>query len=397
MKILLSAFHCNPRRGSELSTGWNWAAALAELGHDVTVLTCSEFRDDIFAESPVNIDFRFLDYPASSLRRFSGALGMYETYLRWQDAALSHIQADGRQYDVAHHVTWGGLHLGSQLWKLPTPLVYGPVGGGQTAPAGYRRYFGRAWPAEMVRTVSTGRMLKLNSRCRQTVQNSAVTLVNNSATAVAATRLGAKDIRYMMADGLAPSWIGAAHAQPTGTPVVLFIGRLIPRKAPTLAVEAFAELRRKIPAHLIIAGDGPLRGKVLETIERFGLTDDVELLGAVPFGDVKSLYDSASVLLFPSLRESFGAPFLEALGRGLPTVALDYSGIGDADVGRAAVKVALPSKPEDLPSHLASAMHTVLGDGEWQSRSAAGIKWASDWIWPVKAAAATQLYQEIVR
>lgn len=397
MKILLSAFHCHPHRGSELSTGWNWASALAEMGHDVTVLTCSEFRDDIFAENPVNIDFRFIDYPESSLRKFSGVLGMYETYLRWQDAALSDIQAQGRDYDVAHHVTWGGLHLGSQLWKLPAPLVYGPVGGGQTAPASYWRYFGRGWPAEMARTASTGRMLKLNNRCRQTIQNSAITLVNNSATAAACARLGAKDIRYMMADGLVPSWIGAAHAQPAGVPVVLFVGRLIARKAPTLAVEAFAELRRKTPARLVIAGDGPLRGKVLETAERLGVADDVQLLGAVPFGDIKSVYDSASVLLFPSLRESFGAPFIEALGRGLPAVALDYSGIADADVGRAAEKVAVPSKPEELPGRLASAMHTVLSDGEWQSRSAAGIKWASDWTWPVKAAAATEIYQQIAR
>jgi glycosyltransferase involved in cell wall biosynthesis len=397
VKILLSAFHCNPRWGSEFSTGWNWAAALAELGHDVTVLTGAEFRDDILSADPENIDFRFIDFPASSLRRFSGALGMYETYLRWQDAALNHVQAHGQRYDVAHHVTWGGLHLGSQLWKLPTPLVYGPAGGGQTAPANYWRYFGRSWPAEIARTMSTGQLLKLNSRCRQTIRNSAVTLVNNSATAAAATRLGAKDVRYMLADGLVPSWIGAAHAQPTGTPVVLFIGRLIPRKAPTLAVEAFAELRRKIPARLVIAGDGPLRGKVLETIERLGVTDDVELLGAIPFGDVKSVYDSASVLLFPSLRESFGAPFLEALGRGLPAVALNHQGIADADVGRAAMKVDVPSEPQDLPGRLASAMHTVLTDGEWQSRSAAGIKWASDWVWPVKAAAATEIYREIAR
>ena len=78
-------------------------------------------------------------------------------------------------------------------------------------------------------------------------------------------------------------------------------------------------------------------------------------------------------------------------------MALDYSGIGDADVGRAAVKVAVPSEPKELPGRLAAAMHTVLCDGEWQSRSAAGIKWASDWIWPVKAAAAVEIYKEIAR
>ena len=103
---------------------------------------------------------------------------------------------------MAHHVTYGGLHLGSMLWRLPIPLVYGPVGGGQTAPAEYWRYFGREWPSEILRTASTGPLLKLNSRCRQTISNSAVTLVCNSATAAACRRLGGADIRYMLADGL---------------------------------------------------------------------------------------------------------------------------------------------------------------------------------------------------
>jgi glycosyltransferase involved in cell wall biosynthesis len=148
-------------------------------------------------------------------------------------------------------------------------------------------------------------------------------------------------------------------------------------------------------ARLIIAGDGPLREQVRATIERLGLTDDVEMLGMVPREDLRPLYDSASVLLFTSLRESFGAPFLEALGKGLPAVALDLHGISDTDVGSAALKVALPPKPCDLPRHLASALQTILCDDEWESRSAAAVKWAADWTWPVKAAAATQIYQEI--
>jgi glycosyltransferase involved in cell wall biosynthesis len=148
-------------------------------------------------------------------------------------------------------------------------------------------------------------------------------------------------------------------------------------------------------ARLIIAGDGPLREQVRATIERLGLTDDVEMLGMVPRKDLRPLYDSASVLLFSSLRESFGAPFIEALGRGLPAVALDLSGIADADVGSAALKVALSPRPSDLARHLAAALQTILCDRKWESRSAAGVKWAADWTWPVKAAAATQIYQEI--
>jgi glycosyltransferase involved in cell wall biosynthesis len=396
MRVLLSAFACRPGHGSEQATGWHWAGALADLGHEVTVLTMSRHREEILASRPQGVDFRFIDIPASPLPRSSELFQTYHIYGRWQDAALRHVAPQAQQYDVAHHVTWGGLHQGSMLWRLPIPLVYGPVGGGQTAPGGYRRYFGRDWPTEMVRTAAAGPFLKLIGRCRKTVQHSAVTLVNNSETAAACRRLGAADIRYMLADGLSADWISDPRSQPQGTPVVLWIGRLLSRKAPTLAVEAFAELRRTTPARLIMAGDGPLREQVRATIERLGLTHDVQMLGRVSWAETRSLYDSASVLLFTSLRESFGAPFIEALGRGLPAVALDLSGIADADVGSAAVKVALPPRAGDLPRRLGTALQTILCDHEWESRSAAGIKWAAEWVWPVKAATATQIYQEVV-
>jgi glycosyltransferase involved in cell wall biosynthesis len=151
-----------------------------------------------------------------------------------------------------------------------------------------------------------------------------------------------------------------------------------------------------MPARLIMVGDGPLRGQVRAMVRQLGLTKDVELLGHITWDEVRPLYESASVLLFTSLRESFGAPFLEALGKGLPAVALDLHGISDADVDSAALKVALPPRPDDLPRHLASALQTILCDDQWESRSAAAVKWAADWTWPVKAAAVTQMYQEIV-
>jgi glycosyltransferase involved in cell wall biosynthesis len=396
MRVLLSAFACHPHRGSEPGTGWHWIGALSDLGHEVTVLTMSVHREELLANCPPGVSFRFIDIPESSpVPKTAKVLRGYDVYGRWQAAAAREVEAQARQYDVAHHVTYGGLHLGSMLWRLPIPLLFGPVGGGQTAPRDYWRYFGRTWPAEVFRTASAGPLLKLNRRCWQTVKHSAVTLVNNSATAAACRRLGGADIRYMLADGLSCDWIADARAQPAGIPTVLWVGSLLPRKAPTLAVRAFAELRRAMEARLIIAGEGPLHEQVRAEIERSGLTEDVQMLGKVPREDLRSLYDSASVLLFTSLRESFGAPFIEALGRGLPTVALDLSGIADADVGSAALKVALPPRPDDLPRRLASALQTILCDHEWESRSVAGVKWAANWTWPVKAGVATQIYQEI--
>jgi glycosyltransferase involved in cell wall biosynthesis len=395
MKILLSSFQCVPNQGSELGNGWHWARALADCGHDVTVLT--QPSHIIRAAAPPDIKFIYADASEPPAHRFKSRLVTTKYYLRWQDTALRYIEMQPQQYDVVHHVSWGSLHLGSRLWQLPVPLVYGPIGGGQTAPRNYWRYFGRGWPTELLRTASTGSLLKMNSRGRETIRNSAVILVTNSATAAACRRLGAADVRYMLAEGLPRDWLAKARPQPTGIPVVLWVGRLLPRKAPTLALQAFAELRRAMPARLIVAGDGPLSGQMRTLVEHLGLTEYIQLLGQVPWEDLKSLYDSASVFLFTSLRDSSGSQFLEALSRGLPAVALDHHGIGDVDVGPAALKVALPQRPGDLPARLASALQTILCDREWELRSVAGINWASGHIWPMKAAAATQIYREIVK
>ena len=397
MKVLLSSFQCGPGQGSELGNGWNWARALTDCGHDVTVITLSSFEEEIRRADPRGVKFRFVDVPWRPAYRLAPQLGLYRYYVRWQDAALRHIEMQSDHYDVVHHVAWGSLHLGTRLWRLPAPLVYGPIGGGQTAPARYWRYFGREWPTEALRTqLTTGQLLKLNGRSRETIRNSAVTLVTNAATAAASRRLGATDVRYMLAEGLSVDWIAEPRSQPTGTPVVLWLGRLLARKAPTLAVQAFAELRRRMPARLVMAGDGPLRDQVRKEIARCGVTDDVEMLGQVPWKEIGRLYGSASVFLFTSLRDSSGSQFLEALGKGLPAVALDHHGIGDTDVGAAAIKVAIPAEPRDLPGRLASAMQTVLCDDQWESRSAAGIKWAGEWTWPAKAATADQIYKEVV-
>jgi len=396
MRVLLSAFQCAPGLGSEPGTGWHWATTLPRLGHEVTVLTSSTQRELIRSAGPQSAEFRFVDDPwALPEHGVPPLVRSYDFYRRWQDAALRQIAANAQQYDVAHHVTWASLHLGSQLWRLPVPLIYGPIGGGQTAPPGYGRYFGRGWGAETLRTAATGSLLKLNKRSRETLRHSAVTLVCNSATEAAVKRLGARDVRFMLADGLASENLSEPRPRPPGLPVVFWVGRMLPRKSPVLAVEAFAHLRRAMPARLVMAGDGPLRGQVRAAIDRLGLAADVDLLGHVSLAELRQLYDSASVLLFSSLRESFGAPFLEALGRGLPTVALDLHGIADADVGDAAVKVPLPPDPRDLAGHIGAGLQTILSDGIWESRSVAAVKWASSWVWESKAATATQIYQEV--
>lgn len=402
MKILISSYQCVPNEGSELGNGWNWARALEDEGHQVTVVTQESQR--VLGAAASDIEFMFVPPNISrtqkAIRRL-GPLGRQaysaSYYLKWQDAAAKYLedQHQGR-FDIVHHVAWGSLHLGSRLWRLGAPLVYGPIGGGQVAPNNYWRYFGRDWPIEITRTLATRPLLKINTRSRETIRNAAVVLVTNSDTERSCIRLGGRDVRYMLAEGLPRGWIAEARARPTGPPVVLWVGRFLPRKAPILAVEAFAQLRRKTPARLVMAGDGPLFEKTRARVREFGLDQDVDLLGRVPWKEITDLYDSATVFLFNSLRDSSGSQFLEALGRGLPAVALKHHGVGETDVGPAAVKVGLPENPAELPGLLGNALLEVVTQDGWAERSAAGVAWAARHTWPAKAAAATKVYRDVL-
>ena len=98
VKVLLSAFQCVPGQGSELGNGWHWATALADLGCEVTVVTSAYYRDQVLATDTRGIEFRFVDLPTSPLRRFPSRLWTYDIYMRWQDAALKHLEAQPQRY-----------------------------------------------------------------------------------------------------------------------------------------------------------------------------------------------------------------------------------------------------------------------------------------------------------
>jgi glycosyltransferase involved in cell wall biosynthesis len=398
MKLLISAFQCAPGYGSEPGNGWYWPTALASLGHDVTVVTDSAWRSHVATESAnwPQIRFEFVDLPQTPVR-YPAVLQTADRYRRWQVAAYRHMAATGLKFDVIHHTGWGSIHLGSQLWRLPAPLVFGPVGGGQTAPAGYWRYFGRDWPLEAVRNVATNSLLGLNPLSTQTVRNAAVTLATNRDTVSTCKGLGARDVRYSLAEGLPADWIASPRRKPAGVPTVLWVGRMLPRKAPTLAVRGFAELRRMIPARLVMAGDGPLLEQVRELVGQLGIADSVDLPGRVQWSDLVGMYDEASAFLFCSLRDSSGSQFLEALGRGLPAVALAMHGVGDTETGIAAIKVPVEPRPEEMPAQIGKALHTMVTGDDWEDRSAAGVHWAAGNTWAAKAEAATRIYEELTK
>lgn len=105
---------------------------------------------------------------------------------------------------------------------------------------------------------------------------------------------------------------------PTGVPVVLMVSALIDTKRVADGVRAVAGLA---DAHLVVAGDGPLRAEVDALAARLLPGRFTRLTLAAPA--MPRLYASADAFLHMSLLESFGNVFVEAMASGLPIVGHD--------------------------------------------------------------------------
>ena len=139
-------------------------------------------------------------------------------------------------------------------------------------------------------------------------------------------------------------------------PVVLSVGTPEPRKNLMSTLRAFEQVRRTIPeATLLLVGDAGWRSAEADAyLAQAG--PSVVRVGRVAFAELTVLYASADCFLFPSLREGFGLPPLEAMASGTPVVCSNAPSLPEV-VGDAA----LTTEPNDVDG-LASAVIDVLSD-----------------------------------
>lgn len=124
-------------------------------------------------------------------------------------------------------------------------------------------------------------------------------------------------------------------SQPKDFVDFLFVGRLVPKKAPLLLVEAFLLAAANNPKiRLMIGGDGPLASKLKEILKSHPLGSRVRLLGRLAHSDVLKQMAVADVYIQhsvtnPETGDQEGAPvaIMEAMAHGLPIVSTRHSGI----------------------------------------------------------------------
>lgn len=110
--------------------------------------------------------------------------------------------------------------------------------------------------------------------------------------------------------------------------IIVVISRLVYRKGADLLVEVIPEVCRLYSnVRFIVGGDGPKRVRLEEMREKHSLQDRVDMLGAVPHAQVRSVLISGHIFLNSSLTEAFCIAILEAASCGLLTVSTRVGGV----------------------------------------------------------------------
>jgi glycosyltransferase involved in cell wall biosynthesis len=321
-------------------------------------------------------------------------------YLLWQFAAVRSARDlnDSENFDLVHHITFGSVHVPSQLWRIGVPVVFGPVGGGQTAPESMREYFGSDKLKERVRTLLT-RAIKYSPFHRYWLSKMSSVLVTNRETYDLVRFLGRKDAEMMFDVIIPDDFVAPSPRRFEDNPrplKILWVGTMRPRKGLALSLDILAKV--KTPATLTILGNGFKEDVVRAMIATRKLTDRVTWEDRrLPWAEVKEAYLTHDVMLFNSLRETGGAQLVESMALGLPVVTLNMHGPAELVPEGAGFKIDVQN-PEQVIHDAAAALDRFASlSGDERSRmSRAGWSFAQGLTYSNRAKQMEGIYGKVL-
>lgn len=172
---------------------------------------------------------------------------------------------------------------------------------------------------------------------------------------------------------------------------ILFLGNTDPKKnlkGVLLAYSIFVENSETVIQLVIVDLKQKYLSEVLKELNLPGLQEHIVLPGYIPNRDLPAVYNLSDLFLYPSLRESFGLPVLEAMACGVPVIASNTSSMPEV-AGDAALLV----DPKDALL-LANDIGAMLSHNNLRQRMIRkGFRQAERFSWQNTAEQVLQIYE----
>jgi glycosyltransferase involved in cell wall biosynthesis len=172
---------------------------------------------------------------------------------------------------------------------------------------------------------------------------------------------------------------------------IMFLGNTAPKKNTLNVIKAYAGLcsKRKTAMPLVLLDyKKELVEKILADLKKPELIGHFVFPGYIAHQEIPLMYNAASVFLYPSLRESFGLPILEAMACGVPVLTSTTSSMPEV-AGDAAV-LADPFDPESIQN----GMESLLDDSNLRTACREkGLERVKRFTWRASAEKLVSIYE----
>jgi glycosyltransferase involved in cell wall biosynthesis len=378
--------------------------------YDIWVITRANNRpaiDAALSGTPHgSLHFVYYDLPGWARWWKRGRRGVQLYYYLWQIGiyfVARRLHKD-IQFDLAHHVTFGKYWSPSLISLLPIPFIWGPVGGGESAPRVFWTSLGaRGMLLEILRE-SARCLFEIDPLVRLTAKRSRIALAKTRETGTRLIRLGAGRIEILGESAISQEDLNRfskESSQEAKSIKIISIGRLLPWKGFSLGLRAFAmavqEHEQLKDAEYWLVGDGPEFHRLQGLSNRLGIACRVKFWGNLSRDETINKLQKCNVLVHPSLHDSGGWVCLEAMAAGKPVICLELGGPATQVTDKTGFKV-FPGSPAQVIHDIATNMAQLAKDPillKEKEQSARNLI-ASKFLWDQRKDSLSTLYKDII-
>lgn len=365
--LLISAYACEPFKGSEQAVGWNIVLELAKTNNVHVVTRANNKRviePNIPAEVREHLTFHY--YDSEFFKKLKNKeKGVYLYYIVWQFGIIGLVRKLIKQYDIEYalHLTMGSIWMPTFLSFMPAKFMWGPTGGGEAIPTSFIKTL--SWKGRFLQYFRF--LLKYSIYINPLTLYSAIKAEKIFYRTEMTRDLLPKPLRkkcVFLADGaIEPDIIDKHIRKNREDDVVRLVAtsRFIHTKNIVTIIEAMHLLPKNLNVHLTLVGSGPEEKRIKNLIEQYQLNDKIDHIPFVPRDDVFKILESSDIYLFASLKEACNLSLLEAMAIGLPVICLNWTGMALSTDDRSAIRLK-PTTPEQMPKDMAEAIIKLAQD-----------------------------------
>jgi glycosyltransferase involved in cell wall biosynthesis len=372
LRILVSAYGCEPDKGSEQGVGWNWVLQMSRFA-ELVVLTRANNAAAIEAGLPAfargRVTFVYHDAPAWMRRLKRKDRGLYPYYLFWQWGAyrVAKELCAKTQFDYAMHLTFGSVWMPTFMHRLGIPFIWGPIGGAEAVP--FPLISELPWRARALQYLRHAlvKSFAINPLYSGPTRRSALVLARTLDTQRMFPASQRSKVHVVLETGISEEWLRLPRAAVSTDkrPVeVIYTGRLVALKNIGLAIEATRKaVGMGADVRLRIVGEGPLKARLKKLAHDEGIADRVTFEGQLSQKEVIEALQASAIFLFPSLKEGGVWSLMEAMALGLPAICVRTSGmavIGDDS----SVAFVEPSRHAKMSDEMARQLYRLATSPE---------------------------------